>query len=306
MAFGAFATSTPTPGAEPAARRRSPIALFLLLPGALYLTLFFLVPLVSLILTSFQAPREFGDIGQYDYAFKWENYVDVVQTYWPHIIRSFGYAALATVLALLFGFPLAYFIGVKLRLYPLWQALALTLVIAPFFISFLLRTLAWKQILSDEGPVVTALQSLTILPDGAHITGTPGAVIFGLTYNFIPFMTLPIYTSLERLDLRYVEAGGDLYASPTTTFLRVTVPLAMPGIVSGTLLTFIPASGDYINASRDFLGGADTQMIGNVIEANFLQLQNYPVAASLSIVLMAVILVIVAIYVRRSGTDDLV
>jgi spermidine/putrescine transport system permease protein len=305
VAFGAFATATPTPGAEPAVRRRSPIALFLLLPGALYLSLFFLVPLVSLIFTSFQAPRPFGDIGQYDPAFKWQNYVDVIQTYWPHIVRSFGYAAIATVLALLFGYPLAYFIGVKLRRYPLWQALALTLVIAPFFISFLLRTLAWKQILSDEGPVVSTLQALTILPPDAHITGTPGAVIFGLTYNFIPFMTLPIYTSLERLDLRYVEAGGDLYASPATVFRKVTIPLSMPGIVSGTLLTFIPASGDYINASRDFLGGADTQMIGNVIEANFLQLENYPVAASLSIVLMAVILVLVTIYVRRSGTEDL-
>jgi spermidine/putrescine transport system permease protein len=305
MAFGAFATSTPTPGAEPAIRRRSPIALLLLLPGALYLGLFFLVPLVSLILTSFQSPRPFGDIGQYDYAFNWQNYVDVIQTYWPHIVRSFGYAAIATVLALLFGYPLAYFIGVKLRRYPLWQALALTLVIAPFFISFLLRTLAWKQILSDEGPVVSTLQALTVLPPDAHITGTPGAVIFGLTYNFIPFMTLPIYTSLERLDLRYVEAGGDLYASPATVFRKITIPLSMPGIVSGTLLTFIPASGDYINASRDFLGGADTQMIGNVIEANFLQLENYPVAASLSIVLMAVILVLVTIYVRRSGTEDL-
>jgi spermidine/putrescine transport system permease protein len=304
VAFGAFATGTPVV-AEPAARRRSPIALFLLLPGALYLSLFFLVPFVSLILTSFQAPREFGDIGQYDYAFKWENYVAVVQTYLPHILRSFAYAAIATVLALLFSYPLAYFIGVKLRRFPLWQALTLTLVIAPFFISFLLRTLAWKQILSDEGPVVSALQALTVLPEGAHITGTPAAVIFGLTYNFIPFMTLPIYTSLERLDLRYVEAGGDLYASPVSTFLRVTIPLSMPGIVSGTLLTFIPASGDYINASRDFLGGADTQMIGNVIEANFLQLQNYPAAAALSIVLMAVILILVSFYVRRSGTEDL-
>lgn len=304
MAFGAFATATPV-AAEPATRRRSPIALFLLLPGALYLSLFFLVPFVSLILTSFQAPREFGDIGQYDYAFKWENYVTVIQQYLPHILRSFGYAAIATVLALLFSYPLAYFIGVRLRRYPLWQALTLTLVIAPFFISFLLRTLAWKQILSDEGPVVSALQALTILPEGAHITGTPVAVIFGLTYNFIPFMTLPIYTSLERLDLRYVEAGGDLYASPVSTFLRVTIPLSMPGIVSGTLLTFIPASGDYVNASRDFLGGADTAMIGNVIEANFLQLQNYPAAAALSIVLMAVILVLVSVYVRRSGTEDL-
>ncbi len=304
MAFGAFSSATPV-AAEPAVRRRSPIALFLLLPGALYLSLFFLVPFVSLILTSFQTPREFGDIGQYDYAFKWENYVSVVQTYLPHIIRSFVYAAIATVLALLFSYPLAYFVGVKLRRFPLWQALALTMVIAPFFISFLLRTLAWKQILSDEGPVVSFLQALTIMPQDAHITGTPAAVIFGLTYNFIPFMTLPIYTSLERLDLRYVEAGGDLYASPLTTFFKVTLPLSFPGVVSGTLLTFIPASGDYVNASSSFLGGPDTTMIGNVIEANFLQLQNYPAAAALSIILMAVILIFVAGYVKRTGTDDL-
>jgi spermidine/putrescine transport system permease protein len=304
VAFGAFSSATPV-AAEPAARRRSPIALFLLLPGALYLSLFFLVPFVSLILTSFQAPREFGDIGQYDYAFKWENYTSVVQTYFPHIVRSFGFAAIATVLALLFSYPLAYFIGVKLRRFPLWQALALTMVIAPFFISFLLRTLAWKQILSDEGPVVTFLQALTVLPSDAHITGTPAAVIFGLTYNFIPFMTLPIYASLERLDLRYVEAGGDLYASPWTTFFKVTLPLSLPGVISGTLLTFIPASGDYINASSAFLGAADTAMIGNVIEANFLQLQNYPAAAALSIVLMGVILIFVSAYVKRSGTEEL-
>jgi spermidine/putrescine transport system permease protein len=304
VAFGAFSTATPV-AAEPAVRRRSPIALFLLLPGAMYLSLFFLVPFVSLILTSFQAPREFGDIGQYDYAFRWENYVTVVQTYFPHIIRSFTYAAIATILALLFSYPLAYFIGVKLRRYPLWQALALTMVIAPFFISFLLRTLAWKQILSDEGPVVSFLQALTVMPQDAHITGTPVAVIFGLTYNFIPFMCLPIYTSLERLDLRYVEAGGDLYASPWTTFFKVTLPLSLPGVVSGTLLTFIPASGDYVNASSSFLGGPDTTMIGNVIEANFLQLQNYPAAAALSIILMGVILIFVAGYVKRSGTEDL-
>lgn len=304
MAFGAFA-GTPAATAEPAARRRSPIALFLLLPGAFYLLLFFLVPLFSLILTSLQAPREFGDIGQYDYAFKWENYVTVLDTYWPVIIRSFGYAATATVFALIIGYPLAYFIGVKLRRFPLWQALALTLVIAPFFISFLLRTLAWKQIFSDEGVVVSALQALSLMAPGDYITGTPFSVIFGLTYNFIPFMTLPIYTSLERLDLRYVEAGGDLYASPASTFVRVTVPLSLPGIISGTLLTFIPAAGDYINASRDFLGSTDTVMIGNVIEANFLVLQNFPAAAALSIVLMAAILVLVSVYVRRSGTEDL-
>jgi spermidine/putrescine transport system permease protein len=305
MAFGAFG-GTATAVAEPAVRKRSKVALILLLPGILYLALFFLAPLVSLVLTSFQAPVEFGDIGQYQTAFKWENYTAVISTYGEHIIRSFVFALVATILALLFSFPLAYFIGVTLRRFPLVQALALTLVIAPFFISFLLRTLAWKQLLSDEGWIVTSLSSLQLLPPGSHLTGTAFSVIFGLTYNFIPFMTLPIYTSLEKLDLRYVEAGGDLYASPASTFFRVTVPLAAPGIISGMLLTFIPAAGDYINASRDFLGSTDTAMIGNVIEANFLVLQNYPAAAALSLVLMAAILILVSIYVKKSGTEDLI
>lgn len=306
MAFGAF-TAAPAVAPDRTGRvGRSPVALLLLAPGLAYLTLFFLVPLVSLAITSLQAPDLMGDFGQYVYAFRWETYVEVMQNYWPHIVRSFGYALAATLLALAIGYPLAYVIGVKLRRFPLIQALALTLVIAPFFISFLLRTLAWKQILSDEGPVLAVLQTLSVLPPDAHLTGTPGAVIFGLTYNFIPFMTLPIYTSLERLDLRYVEAGGDLYASPASTFLRVTLPLSLPGVVSGTLLTFIPAAGDYVNASRDFLGGTETAMIGNVVETNFLVLGNYPVAASLSIILMAAILLIVGLYVRFAGTKDLV
>ncbi|TFV96364.1 ABC transporter permease [Leifsonia flava] len=303
MAFAAFSSTSVV--AEPAPRKKSRIALFLLLPGILYLVLFFLTPLVSLVLTSLQAPREFGDIGQYDYAFNWQNYVQVVDAYWPHILRSFGYALAATVFALAFSYPLAYFIGVKARRWPLLQSLMLVLVIAPFFISFLLRTLAWKQLLSDESFVITSLKALSLMAPDAHFTGTPAAVIFGLTYNFIPFMTLPLFTTLERLDTRYLEAGSDLYASPFQVFRKVTIPLSMPGIVAGTLLTFIPAAGDYVNASRDFLGGADTQMIGNVIEANFLVLQNYPAAAALSIILMAVILVIVGVYVKRSGTEEL-
>ena len=309
MAFGAFGAAPAQVGGAATAdapRRRSPIALFLLLPGALYLALFFLVPLISLVVTSLQAPKLDGDFGEYVVALDWQNYVDVLQAYWPHIVRSFGYALAATVLALLFGYPLAYVIGVKLRRWRMLQAIALTLVIAPFFISFLLRTLAWKQILSDEGPVVTFFQALSVLPPDAHLTGTPFSVIFGLTYNFIPFMTLPIYTALERLDLRYVEAGGDLYAGPARTFLTVTLPLSLPGVVSGTLLTFIPAAGDYVNASRDFLGGTSTAMVGNVIEAQFLVNGNYPFAASLSIILMAAIVLLVGIYVKRSGTEDLI
>jgi spermidine/putrescine transport system permease protein len=303
MAFAAFSTTAGAP--EDIQRRRSPVALLLLLPGILYLVLFFLTPLVSLVLTSLQTPAEFGDIGQFNYAFKWENYVQVVSDYWPHILRSFGFALAATVLALVFSYPLAYFIGVKARRWPLMQSLMLVLVIAPFFISFLLRTLAWKQIFSDESFIVTSLKAISLLAPDAHLTGTPGAVIFGLTYNFIPFMTLPLYTTLERLDVRYLEAGSDLYANPFQVFRKVTIPLSMPGIVAGTLLTFIPAAGDYVNASRDFLGGADSQMIGNVIEANFLVLLNYPAAAALSIILMSVILVIVTIYIKRAGTEEL-
>jgi spermidine/putrescine transport system permease protein len=306
MALAAFSTTAPpTADQEPAQRRRSRIALVLLLPGVLYLVLFFLTPLISLIITSFQAPVVGGDIGQYQASFQWSNYTDSIAEYWPQIIRSFAYATIATVAALLISYPLAYFIGVKVRRFPLAQNLLMTLVIAPFFISFLLRTLAWKQLLSDDSWFTTSLKALSILPPDAHITGTPFSVVFGLTYNFIPFMTLPLYATLERLDVRYLEAGSDLYAGSWTTFRTITLPLSMPGIVSGTLLTFIPAAGDYINASQDFLGGADTSMIGNVIESNFLVLQNYPAAAAMSVILMAVILVIVGAYVRRSGTEDL-
>ncbi len=302
MAFAAFATGT---AKEQAPRRKSRIALLLLLPGILYMMLFFLVPLVSLVMTSLQAPAEFGDIGEYETAFRWENYVVAISTYGEHILRSFGYALMATIFALLFSYPLAYFIGVKARPWPLLQKLMLVMVIAPFFISFLLRTLAWKSLLSDEGFLVSSLKALSLMAPDAHFTGTGAAVVFGLTYNFIPFMTLPLYANLERLDTRLVEAGGDLYARPATTFFKVTVPLSMPGIVSGVLLTFIPAAGDYINASPQFLGGPSTAMIGNVIESNFLVTNNYPAAASLSIILMAVILVMVVVYIKRSGTEDL-
>jgi len=302
MAFAAFSTAEQV---EQKPRRRSRIALLLLLPGILYLALFFLVPLVALLMTSLQAPVEFGDIGEYETAFRWENYQTVISLYGEHIIRSFTYAVLATIFALLFSYPLAYFIGVVARPWPLLQKLMLVMVIAPFFISFLLRTLAWKQLLADESPIVTGLKALSLLAPDAHVTGTAFSVVFGLTYNFIPFMTLPLFASLERLDTRLLEAGGDLYAKPATTFFKVTVPLSMPGIVAGVLLTFIPAAGDYINASSAFLGGSSTAMIGNVIESNFLVVLNYPSAAALSIILMAAILVMVTVYVKRSGTEEL-
>jgi spermidine/putrescine transport system permease protein len=302
VAIAAFAGSA---AAVDAPKRRSGIAIILLLPGILYLLLFFLVPLFSLVMTSLEVPSE-TNFGAYDTAFNWQTYGDVIGQYGTQIVRSFFYALLATIFALLFSYPLAYFIGVRARKWPIIQGLMLVLVIAPFFISFLLRTLAWKQILSDEGPVVTGLQALSLLGPQSHITGTPVAVVFGLTYNFIPFMCLPLYTTLERLDTRYLEAGSDLYAGAFSTFRTVTIPLSLPGIVSGTLLTFIPAAGDYVNASSEFLGGTSSTMIGNVIQSNFLVQLNYPAAAALSIILMVIILVIVSVYVKRSGTDDLV
>jgi spermidine/putrescine transport system permease protein len=291
----------------PAPMRKSRVVILLLLPGIAYMGLFFLTPLVALLITSFQAPNpDSFDFGSYVYAFQWQNYVAGVAEYWPIFLRSFMFAIIATIAALVIGYPIAYFIGVFLRGRPSLQAFTLILVIAPFFISFLLRTLAWKQILGDEGWLVTTLKSLSLMPPDGQITGTAFSVIFGLTYNFIPFMVLPIYASLERLDLRYLEASSDLYSRPSTTFFKVTLPLSLPGVVSGTLLTFIPASGDYINASDDFLGGPSTQMVGNQIQSNFLKLLDYPMAAVLSVVLMGIIMAIVTFYVRRSGTEDLV
>lgn len=285
MAFAAFGPQGGTTVEAP--KRRSRMALVLLAPGVAYMLLFFLTPLIQLIFTSLQAPAASGGIGQYVPAMEFVNYVNAVAEYWPQLVRSFVYALSATVIALLISYPLAYAIGVKARKYPMLQAILLILVVAPFFISFLLRTLAWKQILPSD------------------FIGTDGAVIFGLTYNIIPFMVLPIYASLEQLDLRLIEAGGDLYASPFTVFRKITLPLSVPGIVSGTLLSFIPLSGDFVNASSEFLGSTNTRMIGNVIEASFLQTQNYPLAASLSIVLMGIILILVGVYVRRTGAEDL-
>lgn len=281
------------------------MALILLLPGLAYLGLFFITPLISLVMTSLQVPSPSGDIGRYDFGLEFGNYAYAVSQYGEQIIRSFFYAVTATIIALLISYPMAYFIGVKARRRPLLQALLLTLVIAPFFISFLLRTFAWKQIFANDGLVSDILTTVGIIAEGEFIVGTSGAVIFGLVYNFIPFMTLPLYTNLERLDTSYLEAGGDLYANPVKTFLKITLPLSVPGITSGTLLTFIPIAGDYVTASRDFLGGSDTAMLGNVVEVNFFRIQDYPTAASLSVILMAAIVVLVAAYVKRSGTEDL-
>ena len=271
----------------------------LLVPGMLYLAAFFLFPTIQLFFTSLYDPNGSFEQG---YAMTWQfaNYVDAVRDTWNLFVRSFVFAGIATAACLLLGYPLAYAIAFKAGR---WKHVLLVLVIAPFFTSFLLRTLSWRTILSDQGPVTSFLQTIAILPDDGRLLATPVAVIAGLTYNFMPFMTLPIYASLDKVDHRLVEAAGDLYASPFTGFRKVTLPLSLPGVVAGTLLTFIPASGDYINA--ELLGTPKQYMVGNRIQSAFLTERNYPLAASLSLILMAVVVLMVIVYVRRAGTEDL-
>jgi spermidine/putrescine transport system permease protein len=300
----ALTTATADTGVTPPpARGSSRIAWLLLTPGLAYLVLFFVAPVGVLLLTSLYERVPDGPVGATRPALRWQNYTDAIVTYAPQFGRSFLYAFIATVLALAIGYPLAYVIAVRCRNRPLLQGMLLVLVIAPFFTSFILRTIAWRQILADESVVVGVLKTISLLPADARLTATPVAVVAGLTYNFLPFMTLPIFANLERLDLRLVEAGGDLYAGPASTFRQVTLPLSMPGIVAGALLTFIPAAGDYVNAA--LLGTAGTSMVGNVIDSRFFRVVDYPTAAALSVLLMAAILVLVAAYVRRSGTEEL-
>jgi spermidine/putrescine transport system permease protein len=291
---------TPAPAVEGRTHKRRGWGWLLLVPGMLYLAVFFLFPTVQLFFTSLYDPSGSFETG---YAMTWHfgNYVDAVADTWNLFLRSFVYAGIATLVCLALGYPLAYAIAFKAGR---WKNLMLVLVIAPFFTSFLLRTLAWRTILSDQGPVTSFLQTIAVLPDDGRLLATPVAVIAGLIYNFMPFMTLPLYASLDKVDHRLIEAAGDLYASPFTGFRKVTFPLSLPGVVSGTLLTFIPACGDYINA--ELLGTPKQYMVGNRIQSAFLTEHNYPLAASLSLILMAVVVLMVVVYVRRAGTEDLV
>ncbi|MDQ3423932.1 MAG: ABC transporter permease [Actinomycetota bacterium] len=272
----------------------------MLLPGALWLLLFFAVPTMQLVATSLYDPNGSLDTG-YAMTWSWTNYLDAISTYREPFLRSFLYAGSATVLALLLGYPLAYAIAFKAGR---WKNLMLVLVIAPFFTSFLVRTLAWKSILSDNGFVVDALQAVGLLGADGRLLATGVAVVTGLTYNFLPFMVLPLYASLEKIDPRLVEAGSDLYAGAVTSFRTITLPLSMPGVVAGTLLTFIPSAGDYINTR--LLGTPQQYTIGNVIDNTFLVQLDFPIAAALSVSLMVAVVLLVLVYVRRAGTEKLV
>ena len=271
----------------------------LLIPGMAFLFTFFLLPIFNLAQTSTQTPT--GETGEYQQSLRFANYLDAFLENREQFGRSFLYATIATVLALAIAYPLAYAIAFKGGKY---KNFMLVLVIAPFFTSFLLRTVAWKQILGEEGFVVPTLRTLQIISESTTLTSSAFAVVMGMTYNFLPFMTLPLYASIDRIDPRTLEASGDLYANGFTTFRRVTLPLSMPGVVAGTLLTFIPAAGDYVNAA--ILGSPNTKMIGNVIESRYFKIVDYPTAAALSFTLMAAILILVTLYIRKAGTEELV
>jgi spermidine/putrescine transport system permease protein len=269
----------------------------LLLPGIVWLALFFLAPLGFLGYQSLQT-------GTFDtgYTFDWafSNYWDAIRDYHEQFVRSFVYAGIATILALLVSYPLVYWIAFRAGR---WKNVCLILIVAPLFVTYLVRTLAWLNILADQGPVVGFLRDIHVLGPDGRLLATSVAVVAGITYNFLPFMALPLYVSLEQIDERLLEAAEDLYASKRQAFMRVTLPLSAPGIVAGTLLTFIPAAGDFINAQ--LLGTPKQYMVGNVIQSKFLDVLDYPSAAALSFILMALILVGLLVYARAVGTERL-
>ncbi|GAA1537231.1 ABC transporter permease [Nocardioides humi] len=273
---------------------------WLMLPAGLWLALFFVIPFYSLLATSLFDP-EGSVLTGYDVSYRFANFTDALDQFWEPLVRSLWYAAVATAICLVLGYILAYAIAFKAGR---WRTLLLVLVIAPFFTSFLVRTLSWKLILADDGFVVDTLQFLHVLGEDGRLLATPVAVIAGLVYNFLPFMVLPLYASLEKIDGRLIEAAGDLYASPSRGFLKVTLPLSKPGVVAGTLLTFIPAAGDYINAS--LLGSPNQRMVGNVIQNLFTSTGDYATAGALSVILMVIIVAMVMVYIRTAGTEDLV
>ena len=278
-------------GTATASARKPSLAPYLLVaPGVIWLLLFYILPTIALARTSLSTEG----------APWYDGYLRAFTDYGPHLGRSFGFAGLATIAAFILAYPLAYVMAFRAgRL----KNLLLGLVILPFFTTFLVRTFAWKTILSDGGLVVSTLATLHLLPSEGRLLNTSWAVVGGLTYNFLPFMVLPIYVSLEKIDRRLVEAAQDLYSSPFRAFRRVVFPLSLPGVFAGSLLTFIPASGDFINA--ELLGSPNQRVLGSVIQGQFLTVRDYPLAASLSFVLMAIVILLVVAYTRVLGTEDL-
>jgi len=278
-------------------RLRGLVPYLFLVPGGLWLIAFFVVPMLVMASVSLQE----GSLGTgYRMTWNFGIYPEVIADAWTQLSRSIVYALIVTIATLLIGFPMAYTIAFRGGRF---KNILLLLVILPFFTAFIIRTLSWKLILADNGFVLGTLKDLGLLAPTTHVLASPLAVIGGLTYNFLPFMVLPLYVALEKIDPHLMEAATDLYASRRHAFLRVTLPLAMPGVFAGSLLVFIPTVGDFINA--DILGSRDTTMIGNVIQRLFLATNAYPEASALGFVLMAAVLVLVAIYARVVGAREL-
>jgi len=270
---------------------------FLALPGIAWLVAFFVLPLLAQVVTSLS---QGSLVTHWQFTWHWQNYLGAWDTYGRLFARSFGYAALATLFTVLIGYPLAYFIVFRAGR---WKVLLLFPVIVPFLITYLVRTVSWLSLLSDGGIVLSILKNLHLMPEDGYLIGTPAAVVFALAYNFLPFSVLPIYASLDRIDSTLLRAAADLYASPFVAFRKVVLPLSLPGVFAGSLLTFIPAAGDFVNAQM--LGAPGQQMIGNAIQAQYMVTLNYPLAAAASLILMISLLVCVAVYSRLFGTKDL-
>jgi len=278
-------------------RRWSPVPYLLTLPGALWLTVFFIVPMFTMFSVSFQE-------GNFEEGFVftgyWQNYTNVLTRYDTQLFRSLAYGLIVTLVTLCLSYPMAYWIA---RRGGKNKNLFLLLILLPFFTPFIIRTLAWKQLLGDNSIILGTLKGWNLLPESYQVLATSTAVLSGLIYNFLPFMALPLYVALERMDPSLLDAATDLYSNRRQAFLRVTLPLSLPGVFAGSLLTFSPAVGDFINA--DLLGGVNTVMIGNVIQREFVTNLDYPEGAALSFLLMGMIVIGVFLYARVLGTEEL-
>jgi spermidine/putrescine transport system permease protein len=266
------------------------------LPGGLWLGIFFVVPILVMLSLSLQSGN--AEEG-FRFTWAWSNYADAWEFYHTQFVRSILYGLIVTVLCLVLAYPMAYWIafygGSRKSTY-------LFLILLPFFVSFVIRTASWKFILNDEGFVFGPLKDAGLLPGDFHILATSTAVIGGLTYNYLPFMVLPLYVALERIDPSLVEAAYDLFASRAQAFRRVVFPLSLPGVFAGVLITFVPVASDFVNTS--ILGGTSTTMIGNVIQTVYLSNNNYPLASAMSFLLMAALLVGIFVYARALGTEQ--
>jgi spermidine/putrescine transport system permease protein len=278
-------------------RHRGLIPYLFLAPGGLWLLAFFVVPLIA---TTSVALQE-GSLGAgYRLTFNFGVFPEVISRWETQLVRSLGFGLIVTVLAMVIGYPMAYTIAFRGGRY---KNLLLLLVITPFFTSFIIRTISWQFILADQGFVLGPLKEIGLLPPSFRLLATPVAVISGITYNLLPFVVLPLYVALERIDPRLIEAATDLYASRVQAFLRVTLPLSIPGVFAASLLSFIPAAGDYLNA--ELLGSRNETMIGNVIQRLYLVNNDYPQAAALSLILMIGILASVFVYRRLFRGQEL-